>query len=296
MNEYEDDVVLTDVSKISEEIKLQSKRNHSKIILCSFFSFAIVGLIATYLFSPIGKVKINNLSGNYYLNKDDVISLCGLSKHDSLLKVSVEKTIRQLNESPYVSRSSINWHLTYINVYVDEVAPIAKFEDDDIVLTNGESLKNYTQKYSSYKIDNYQINEDKLPVFIRYVEQEQTKAMTSYSKNLLNALKTMDKDLYNNYLVKLDETSILLKDQLNPEVYLGLFFKINEDTNLRIRVNQNILRRVIQNTDILKNAIRNYAQFSLDETKNIYDCVCYEKNNAIRLSAFEEVASDGQNS
>ena len=120
--------------------------------------------------------------------------------------------------------------------------------------------------------------------------------MTSYSKNLLNALKTMDKDLYNNYLVKLDETSILLKDQLNPEVYLGLFFKINEDTNLRIRVNQNILRRVIQDTNILKNAIRNYAQFSLDETKNIYDCVCYEKNNAIRLSAFEEVASDGQNS
>ena len=48
MSEYEDDVVLTDISKISEEIKLQSKKNHSKIILRSFFSIAIVSLIATY--------------------------------------------------------------------------------------------------------------------------------------------------------------------------------------------------------------------------------------------------------
>ena len=62
MSEHEDDIILTDISKISEEIKTQSKRNHTSIIIRSFFSLAIMSLLATYLFSPLGKVKINNLS------------------------------------------------------------------------------------------------------------------------------------------------------------------------------------------------------------------------------------------
>ena len=293
MSEYEDDVVLTDISKISEEIKLQSKKNHSKIILRSFFSIAIVSLIATYLFSPIGKVKINNLSGNYYLNKDDVISLCGLSKNDSILKVSVKKTMSKLNESPYVNRSSIDWHLTYLNVYVDEVAPIAKLEDGEILLTNGEIYSTYQKKYSSYTIDNYNVDINSLPVFIDYKSDTQ-------SKTLLNYLKFFDQELYNR-LVKLDETMIILKEIPTPEKYLGLYFELDTDYILRVRINHKILKEALQNKEAFISAFRSpKEEYYYNKDNDIYEGVYYKvenekKKDDYRIVTFEEVASDGQN-
>lgn len=288
MSEHEDDIILTDISKISEEIKTQSKRNHTSIIIRSFFSLAIMSLLATYLFSPLGKVKINNLSGNYYLNKDDVIRLSGLSNDSSLLKVNVEKTMLKLNESPYISRSRINWHLTYVNVYVDEVAPIAKSEDDEILLTNGYTLRSYQAKYKDYSISNYNVDESHLPVFVNYNTD------SSSGVALLNGLKSLDKELYDDYLVKLDESLIILKEKPVAEKYYGLYFYLKDsDKTLRIRINNEILKEALLNKEVFMDAIKNIDFYT--KTNEVYEGVYYKVNNSYRIATFEEVANNDEN-
>ena len=248
MSELEEDNILVDVSSFKEKVKKSTKINLFKFIARSFFSISTLTLILVYLLSPLGKVKINKLSGNYYLSSNDVLKLANLSKKDSLLKVREDVLMNRLNASSYISSSSVKWHMTYLNIYVDEVAPIAKSKKD-IILSNGILLEDYQVRHDDYVID----ETVDLPEFIDYSGSKD-------SALFLNSLKYLNKDLF-KLIQYLDEGAITFNDYVSEETYFSVFFKRN-DALLRIRFEKSIIKDALCETKVLTDAINVYKSFN----------------------------------
>lgn len=248
MSDWENESVLQDVTKFNTEIKKQTRISHFKVGILSFCATAILLANIIYLASPLSKAKINNLTGNYDLNSQDVLKIAGI-ENSSLLSVDVEQVISNLNSSSYIATSSCSWHMTYLDIYIDEIVPIAK-NDDSILLTNGKNYASYQLHNPDYKPD---LNRH-LPEYLSYVS-------SSDAHLFLNNLKYLNSELFND-VVYLDET--IIKDDLGSNKYFGVYFQ-KEENVLRIRIEKGIIKEALKNTSKLNDAIKRMEMFAKNE-------------------------------
>ncbi len=248
MSDWENESVLQDITKFNTEIKKQTRLNHFKVGILSVCATAILLANIIYLASPLSKAKINKLTGNYDLDSQEVLKIAGL-ENSSLLSVDVEKVINNLNASSYIATSSCTWHMTYLDIYIDEIVPIAKNEDS-ILLTNGKN-------YASYQLHNPDYQPDlnrHLPEYLSYVS-------SSDAHLFLNSLKYLDNELFND-IIYLDET--VIKDDLGSNKYFGIYFNKDGEV-LRIRIEKGIIKEALENTSKLNDAIKRMEMFSKNE-------------------------------
>lgn len=278
MSDFEDDNILVDVSQFKEKVNKSTKISLFKVIARSFFSVLTLSFILVYLLSPMGKVKINQLSGNYYLDSDKVIELAGLSKRDSLLKIREDVIMNRLNESSYIASSNVSWHMTYLDVEIDEVAPMAK-SNGEIILSNGISLDTYRIRHLDYEISK---NLD-LPEFINYSE-------ANYSSIFLNALKRLDKNLFKK-VKYLDEAQVITKKL--DSICFGVYFEIGEDL-FRIQIQKSIILEGLGNKDALESAInscdeKTFSTVKVDELgKEVYEAIYYYDGVSYKIVSLKE--------
>lgn len=269
MSDFEDDNILVDVAQFKEKINKSAKTTLFKVIARSFFSILTLALIFSYLLSPMGKVKINKLSGNYFLNEEDVLNIANVSKDDSLLKIHEDVLMNKLNDSSYIASSKVKWHMTYLDIYIDEVAPMTK-SDGEVILSNGISFDDYKMRHSDYVIP----KKIQLPEFIDYISSND-------SASFLNSLKCLDKELFQT-IEYLDERVVTF-DNVSFQKYFGVYFRQNDDL-FRIQFEKSIISDALAETKVLKDAINDYKSFNtmyIDEIeKEVYEGVYrYDKNS-----------------
>lgn len=280
MSDFEDDNILVEVSSFKEKVKKSAKITLFKVITRSFFSVLTLTLILVYLLSPMGKVKINHLSGNFYLNSDDVLEIANLSKNDSLLGIKEEDIMKKLNNSSYIASSTVRWHMTYLDIEIDEVAAIA-MSNNETILSNGISFTDYRIRHSDYQIpDNLS-----LPQYINYIRSND-------SITFLNAMKYLDKSLFQK-VAYLDERLVTFDGQKH-EKYFGVYFRINEDL-FRIQIEKTNILDAISETDLLLAAINSYdfnfnKMFIEELNKEVYEglYIFDKKTNTYKIISLVE--------
>ncbi len=278
MNDFEDDQILVDVANFKEKINKSTKKSFIKVLVRSFFSLFSLALILIYIVSPLNKVKINQLSGNFYLTSENVLELANLTTEDSLLRYHKQEIMERLNSSSFVASSKVEWHMTYLNVYIDEVAPLAK-SGNDILLSNGALLSNYQQLHNDYHIP----ENIHLPAFLDF----------KYSKDsmmFLNSLKSLDKNLFNK-VVYFDEHLVSL-DGRNEEKYFGLYFTIKDDL-FRLQIQKSIVAETLKDCqDVILSALDSYSSFSKravnELEKEVYNAICYFDGSTYKVQSLVE--------
>lgn len=241
MNSVEDENVLIDVSKFNQKIKHQRKLNCFSMAFRSFFSLLLIAVTGLYIFSPLSKVKIDDLIGNYDLTKEDIMLKAKLN-NKSLLSVNATEIIEVLNSYSDIASSKVEWTPTHINVYVDEITAIARIEDD-FLLTNGITLSSYQTQYADFKTNTTR----HMPLFKEYEVAKKDDA-----KLLLNHLKYMDKSLFEQ-VDYLDITSIFKGE--NRANYFGIYFNVHDEM-LRVRFMKSLIDDVVKNKDKLLTVIQ----------------------------------------
>ena len=278
MSEFEDENILVDVSKFNNKITKTRKKVFLRMLISSIASFIILGCVGAYVFSPLSKVKIRELSGNYYLNDEDVLRLAKVSKNDSLLAINKENMIKNLLDSSYVSSPSISWNLTYLDVYVDEIAPMAKNENNELLLSNGLTYSYYQTNHNDYVLkDNVDVSN--LPIYRGNGKK--------YSKQLLSSLKYLDKELFAS-VSYVDVGNI--KSATSEGTYYGIYFKLENEEYLRIRFESSIVKLGLESEVAIKNALKDYLDFYEVEVDGIMtrEALCSCSGSLCRISKIVE--------
>lgn len=278
MSELEDENILVDVSKFNNKITKTRQKVFLRMLISSISSFIILGCVGAYVFSPLSKVKIRELSGNYYLNDEDVLRFAKVSKNDSLLAINKENMIKNLLDSSYVSSPSISWNLTYLDVYVDEIAPMAKNENNEILLSNGLTYSYYQTNHNDYVLkDNVDVSN--LPIYRGNGKE--------YSKQLLSSLKYLDKELFAS-VSYVDVGNI--KSDTSEGTYYGVYFKLENEEYLRIRFESSIVKLGLAKDEVIKSALKDYLAFDEVEVDGIMtrEALCSCSDSSCRISKIEE--------
>lgn len=278
VSELEDENILVDVSKFNNKITKTRQKVFLRMLISSISSFIILGCVGAYVFSPLSKVKIRELSGNYYLNDEDVLRFAKVSKNDSLLAINKENMIKNLLDSSYVSSPSISWNLTYLDVYVDEIAPMAKNENNEILLSNGLTYSYYQTNHNDYVLkDNVDVSN--LPIYRGNGKE--------YSKQLLSSLKYLDKELFAS-VSYVDVGNI--KSDTSEGTYYGVYFKLENEEYLRIRFESSIVKLGLAKDEVIKSALKDYLAFDEVEVDGIMtrEALCSCSDSSCRISKIEE--------
>lgn len=276
MSDFEEENILVDAAKFKNRIKVAANRNLFKVITRSFFGLFIFVLIFAYLLTPLGKIKINKLTGNKFLNTDDILNIADISDKDLLLSVKEDEVIKKLNDSSYIATSKVSWHLTYLNIYVDEIAPIAK-DENKVLLTNGLYLTDYQFVHQDYEIKEGLT----LPSYLNYLSSND-------SELFLNSLKLLSEEMYDKVMY-LDERMVISSEENGK--FFGVYFKINEDL-FRIQFAKDILSEALDNHDVLQVALNDYQSFDKVHVEeldtDVYEALYSCNKNACSIKKITE--------
>lgn len=111
------------------------KNKNKRTLIYSFIRLGIVFLvcliIGIYLLSPLSSVSLMELTGNIYLNNNDIYSLINVNNPNktSLFTLNKNKCEETFNNYPFIKESKVTLTPFSFKVDIIENAPTAKYED-----------------------------------------------------------------------------------------------------------------------------------------------------------------------
>lgn len=181
-------------------------KNHNKKLKINFFiRLGIVIftylLLIVYLFSPLSQIQNYELSGNIYLNEDDILNIAHLSRSDSLYTLNTSRIKELIDNHPLFPGNHTKVEVTPMSfkLEVKELALGATYD-------------------SIYYFNDGEIHDDVL-------KHELVKDFLNQYKELLPELAIAPSKIEKTTLIGLIEKTYLIKDDpsyLNLE-YINIF-------------------------------------------------------------------------
>ncbi|MDC3416478.1 cell division protein FtsQ/DivIB [Aquibacillus salsiterrae] len=123
----------------------KKKANRRLIFYLSLF-FILIGLVG-YLQSPLSRVHTIEVSGNNYVDEEDIIDLSGLSTSQNYFSVNTDEVESKVKKHLEIEKVSVSRKFpSTIIISVEEFSRIAYIQEDNDfypLLENGATLKSY---------------------------------------------------------------------------------------------------------------------------------------------------------
>ncbi|QKY68962.1 cell division protein FtsQ/DivIB [Lentibacillus sp. CBA3610] len=158
----------------------KKKANRRLIFYLSIFFFLIS--IIVYLQSPLSHVRTIEVSGNSFVENDEVIEQSGITKGTNIWTVSESNAKQTINENPVIQDVEVNRQLPWtIEIDVNEFGHVGYVQQNENyypVLGNGKVLEELQQNTVS----------GKAPLLLGFSDEEYLTQMTQELKNLSESI------------------------------------------------------------------------------------------------------------
>ena len=163
----------------------QKKRKFITKIIVIVFMFLTFGI---YLFSPLSKISDFTLTGNYFVNKIDVLKILNVSSNTSLYSVDEDEYEKALNNHPLIKSSKVSVSVFGLKVEIEEIAPVLKTGSNDFYCNDGE-IRNYDNAFTTCLMPSHYLEEiDKLPVYLNSNNHQLTKSEVCFIQDVYYTL------------------------------------------------------------------------------------------------------------
>lgn len=201
----------------------QKKRKFITKIIVIVFMFLTFGI---YLFSPLSKISDFTLTGNYFVNKIDVLKILNVSSNTSLYSVDEDEYEKALNNHPLIKSSKVSVSVFGLKVEIEEIAPVLKTGSNDFYCNDGE-IRNYDNAFTTCLMPSHYLEEiDKLPVYLNSNNHQLTKSEVCFIQDVYYTLS----EEYRNKITYFD---------YSDEYRYSYFFNLTNDTLYEVVVEFN---------------------------------------------------------
>ena len=201
----------------------QKKRKFITKIIVIVFMFLTFGI---YLFSPLSKISDFTLTGNYFVNKIDVLKILNVSSNTSLYSVDEDEYEKALNNHPLIKSSKVSVSVFGLKVEIEEIAPVLKTGSNDFYCNDGE-IRNYDNAFTTCLMPSHYLEEiDKLPVYLNSNNHQLTKSEVCFIQDVYYTLS----EEYRNKITYFD---------YSDEYTYSYFFNLTNDTLYEVVVEFN---------------------------------------------------------
>ena len=201
----------------------QKKRKFITKIIVIVFMFLTFGI---YLFSPLSKFSDFTLTGNYFINKIDVLKILNVSSSTSLYSVNEDEYEKRLNNHPLIKSSNVSVSVFGLKVEIEEIAPVLKTGSNDFYCNDGE-IRNYDNAFTTCLMPSHYLEEiDKLPVYLNSNNHQLTKSEVCFIQDVYYTLS----EEYRNKITYFD---------YSDEYKYSYFFNLTNDTLYEVVVEFN---------------------------------------------------------
>lgn len=201
----------------------QKKRKFITKIIVIVFMFLIFGI---YLFSPLSKISDFTLTGNYFINKIDILKILNVSSSTSLYSVNEDEYEKGLNNHPLIKSSNVSVSVFGLKVEIEEIAPVLKTGSNDFYCNDGE-IRNYDNAFTTCLMPSHYLEEiDKLPVYLNSNNHQLTKSEVCFIQDVYYTLS----EEYRNKITYFD---------YSDEYKYSYFFNLTNDTLYEVVVEFN---------------------------------------------------------
>lgn len=201
----------------------QKKRKFITKIIVIVFMFLTFGI---YLFSPLSKISDFTLTGNYFINKIDILKILNVSSNTSLYSVNEDEYEKGLNNHPLIKSSNVSVSVFGLKVEIEEIAPVLKTGSNDFYCNDGE-IRNYDNAFTTCLMPSHYLEEiDKLPVYLNSNNHQLTKSEVCFIQDVYYTLS----EEYRNKITYFD---------YSDEYKYSYFFNLTNDTLYEVVVEFN---------------------------------------------------------
>ena len=201
----------------------QKKRKFITKIIVIVFMFLTFGI---YLFSPLSKISDFTLTGNYFINKIDILKILNVSSNTSLYSVNEDEYENRLNNHPLIKSSNVSVSVFGLKVEIEEIAPVLKTGSNDFYCNDGE-IRNYDNAFTTCLMPSHYLEEiDKLPVYLNSNNHQLTKSEVCFIQDVYYTLS----EEYRNKITYFD---------YSDEYRYSYFFNLTNDTLYEVVVEFN---------------------------------------------------------
>ena len=228
----------------------QKKRKFITKIIVIVFMFLTFGF---YLFSPLSKISDFTLTGNYFINKIDILKILNVSSSTSLYSVNEDEYEKGLNNHPLIKSSNVSVSVFGLIVEIEEIAPVLKTGSNDFYCNDGE-IRNYDNAFTTCLMPSHYLEEiDKLPVYLNSNNHQLTKSEVCFIQDVYYTLS----EEYRNKITYFD---------YSDEYKYSYFFNLTNDTLYEVVVEFNSSLKESENIAfaIDSTAQQNYYKDFLD--------------------------------
>ena len=184
----------TTVSNFEKRIKNIQKKKKRNLIFKVVTCVLTFSLIAVYFCLPISKVENCKIEGNIHYSHDEILSIAGIEKKQSLYLISKDKIVQNLESSPLIGDKSVDVELSPagLKINIEELVPVLQFEKDqffsDGTLLDQDLLKSKDPLIGDYL---YLHTQNLIPVYSKPYENKFVESRVRHlSKLILNLDET----------------------------------------------------------------------------------------------------------
>lgn len=217
----------TNVSNFEKKIRTIQKKKKTNLIVKIISACLTFCLIVVYCLLPVSKVSNSKINGNIFYTSDEILSIAGINKKQSLYLISKEKITKNLVSSPLIDDRSVKVKITPLGLSIDfeEIVPVLKYQDSQY-LSDGSLLDQDLLKSKDPLIGDYLYlhTQNLIPVFSKPFED---KFVSSRVEHLSKLILSLSEDSKNK---------ILGVDYNSDSYYYSFYYQtgLEDDTILKV--------------------------------------------------------------
>ena len=185
---------MSDFEKKIRGIQRKKRRNLIIKIVSACLTFS---LIIAYFLLPFSQVSNSKISGNIHYSNDEILSIAGISKKESLYLISKDKIVDNLKKSPLIEDDSVNVKITPLglSINIEEVVPVLQYQDSRY-LSNGKLLDEDLLKSKDPLVGDYLYlhTQNLITTFTKPYEQKFLESRVEHLSKLVLSLEDEDKE------------------------------------------------------------------------------------------------------
>lgn len=123
-------------------LKKYNKRRIFFLVRLSFVLLILIMLLL-YFVTPISRVSSYSLTGNYYLQDEDILNILNIDRNSFLFKIDERKKEKDLSDYPLIKSGDIDVSFFSLKINLNEISPCLKEGNKDqykIILKDGSIM------------------------------------------------------------------------------------------------------------------------------------------------------------
>lgn len=222
---------LTSSSEFENKIRLLQKKKKRNLIVKIISASLTFILILAYFILPISRVSNSVINGNVNYTHDQILSIAGIDKKDSLYLISKDDIEKKLIDSPLIKDDSVKVRLSPggLKIELEEIVPILKYENG-IYMSDGNVLDDSIRQSKDPLVSDYLFThtQNLVQLYSKPFEEKFTSSRVSHLSKLV--LKLSEDELSKIAGISYDSTNYYYNFYFNTGLEDGTLLKIVFDS------------------------------------------------------------------